>query len=85
VNLNVMYFRGHDRWELCLHSSVWLFGLMLEHRGNLIFRPIPWIMLGSRDSIVGIASGYGLDDRGVGVRVPVGSRIFSSPSRPHRL
>jgi hypothetical protein len=33
----------------------------------------------------GIATGYGLDDRGVGVRVPVGSRIFSSPSRPDRL
>jgi hypothetical protein len=31
---------------------------------------------GSRDSVVGIATGYGLDDRGVGVRVPVGSRIF---------
>jgi hypothetical protein len=27
-------------------------------------------------------TGYGLDDRGVGVRVPVGSRIFSSPGRP---
>jgi hypothetical protein len=39
----------------------------------------------SRDSAVGIATGYGLDDREVGVRVPVGSRIFSSPHRPHRL
>jgi hypothetical protein len=39
----------------------------------------------SRDSAVGIATGYGLDDRGVGVRVPVGSRIFSSPCRPDRL
>jgi hypothetical protein len=39
----------------------------------------------SRDSAVGIATGYGLDDRGVGVRVPVGSRIFSSPRSPHRL
>jgi hypothetical protein len=29
-----------------------------------------------RDSAVSIATGYGLDDRGVGVRVPVGSRIF---------
>jgi hypothetical protein len=36
----------------------------------------------SRDSVVGIATGYGLDDRGVGVRVPVGSRIFSTSSRP---
>jgi hypothetical protein len=39
----------------------------------------------SRDSVVGIATSYGLDDRGVGVRVPVGSRIFSSARRPDRL
>jgi hypothetical protein len=32
----------------------------------------------SRDSAAGIATGYGLDDRGVGVRVLVGSRIFYS-------
>jgi hypothetical protein len=37
------------------------------------------------DSAVGIATAYGLDDRGVGVRVPVGSRIFSSPRRPDLL
>jgi hypothetical protein len=30
-------------------------------------------------------TGYGLDDGAVGVRVPVGSRIFSSPRRPDRL
>jgi hypothetical protein len=35
----------------------------------------------SRDSSVGIVPGYGLDDWGVGVRVPVGS----SPRRPARL
>jgi hypothetical protein len=40
------------------------------------------ICLGNRDSSVGIATGYGLDDRGVGVRVAVGSRIFSTSSRP---
>jgi hypothetical protein len=39
----------------------------------------------SRDSSVGIETGYGLDDREVAVRVPVGSRIFSSPRRPDRL
>jgi hypothetical protein len=33
-------------------------------------------------SVVGIATGYGLNDRGVRVRVAVGSRIFSTPSRP---
>jgi hypothetical protein len=39
---------------------------------------------GSRDSSVGIATSYGLYDRGVGVRVPVGSRffLFSMSSRP---
>jgi hypothetical protein len=31
----------------------------------------------SPDSAVGIATRYGLDDWGVGVRVPLGSRIFS--------
>jgi hypothetical protein len=37
----------------------------------------------SWDSVVGIATVYGLDDREVGVRVPVGLRIFSSPQRPN--
>jgi hypothetical protein len=39
----------------------------------------------SRGSVVGIATGYGLDDWGVGVHVPVGSRISSSPNRPDLL
>jgi hypothetical protein len=30
----------------------------------------------------GIVTGYGLEDREVGVRVPVGSIIFSASSRP---
>jgi hypothetical protein len=36
-------------------------------------------------TVVGIVTGYGLDDRGVGVWVPVKSRIFSSPHCPDRL
>jgi hypothetical protein len=28
------------------------------------------------------ATGYGLDDQGVGVQVPVGARIFSTPQHP---
>jgi hypothetical protein len=36
----------------------------------------------SRYSVVGTATGYGLDNQGVGVRAVVGSRIFSSPRRP---
>jgi hypothetical protein len=38
----------------------------------------------SRDSVVGIATGYGLDDRGVGVRVPgrIKDFLFCTSSRP---
>jgi hypothetical protein len=43
------------------------------------------IYFSARDSSVGIATGYGLDDRGVGVQVPVEARIFTSPRRPDRV
>jgi hypothetical protein len=39
----------------------------------------------TRGSLVGIATGYRLDGRGIGVRVPVWSRIFISSYRPDRL
>jgi hypothetical protein len=39
----------------------------------------------SRDNAVGIATGYGLDDQGVGVRVPMRAKIFTFPYRPDRL
>jgi hypothetical protein len=39
----------------------------------------------SWDSVVGIATGYWLVHWGVGVRVPVGSRIFCSPQCSDRL
>jgi hypothetical protein len=39
----------------------------------------------SNDSAVGIVTGCGLDDQGVGVRVPVESRIFFSACRPDWL
>jgi hypothetical protein len=36
-------------------------------------------------NVVGIATGYRLDDEGFGIRVSVGSRIFSSPRHPDQL
>jgi hypothetical protein len=42
-------------------------------------------MCKSRDSVIGIATGYGLDDQGVGVRVLVEARMFTFPCRPDRL
>jgi hypothetical protein len=59
-----------------IHTSTPSSLLIIQH---YMFRPGSW------DSAVGIATGYGLDDRRVGVRVPVGSRIFSSTRRPDRL
>jgi hypothetical protein len=49
-----------------------------------VLRVLP-LRLMSRDSAVGIATGYGLDDWEVRVRVPVGSRIFTSSCCPDRL
>jgi hypothetical protein len=37
------------------------------------------------EGAVSTANGYGLNDRGVGIRDLVGSRIFSSPHRPVQL
>jgi hypothetical protein len=52
-------------------------------KGRILFRAFMGFFCRTRDSVVGIATGYGLDDRRVGVRVPVGSRIFSSARRPN--
>jgi hypothetical protein len=40
------------------------------------------VLVSDPDSAVDIVTGYGLDDGGVGVRVQVVSRIFSTSSRP---
>jgi hypothetical protein len=42
-------------------------------------------ILSSRDTEVGIATGYGLHDHGVGVPVPVEPRMFAFPICPDRL
>jgi hypothetical protein len=53
----------HNLNDFCIFNTI------LVH--SIIYR--------SRDSAVSIATSYGLDDRGVGVRIPVGSKIISSP------
>jgi hypothetical protein len=55
-----------------------------QNRSIYIFISTQFILL-SRDSVVDIATSHGLFNRGVGVRVPVRSRIFFSPRRPDRL
>jgi hypothetical protein len=44
-----------------------------------------WWRIRREINAIGIATDYGLDDRGVGVQVPVGSRIFISLCRPDQL
>jgi hypothetical protein len=58
-------------------SSYRSLSFWLSHQ-NRHHMPMKYIVT-FRDSSVGIATGYELDDRGVGVRVPEGSRIFSYP------
>jgi hypothetical protein len=41
--------------------------------------------LNFRNRTVGIATGYRLDEGGIGARVPVEARILSSPRRPDRI
>jgi hypothetical protein len=66
------------RWALSkLHGVTTLY---IQRRENIKFK-----INNVCTSTDGIAIGYGLDDRGVGVRVPVGSRIFTSPRRPDRF
>jgi hypothetical protein len=47
-----------------------------------LFSSLAFAVYYSRDRDVVIATGYGLDDRGVGFLVTVWSRIFTSPCRP---
>jgi hypothetical protein len=72
-------------WNVCKFLS----GCTVSHIRNIhsyiIFVDSSTKQARSRDIAVGIATGYGLDDRGVGVWVPVGSRILSSPRRQDRL
>jgi hypothetical protein len=57
-------------------------GIQNKQKKRFIIGHTNWM---SRGSVVGVATAYGLDDREVGVRFPVGSRIFASPYRLDRL
>jgi hypothetical protein len=70
--LEIIWKEAAVTYSTYYYPSIWLKG----PRKTMIRNP---------DSAVGIATGYGLDDRGVWIRVQVVSRIFSSPRHPHRL
>jgi hypothetical protein len=87
---DLLYCRGSysflERSSISLHShikrkfltstcKVWTFHLRQTNIPLLKFTRPLWSLSFIQDSIVGIATGYGLDNWGVGVQVPVGSRF----------
>jgi hypothetical protein len=78
-----------NKLATCFHANIFLGLFDPEDRGDMFLRKVVDFQrttrISIRDSVVGIATSYELDDRGVGVRVPIGSIIFSPPRRPDRL
>jgi hypothetical protein len=78
-HLNYPNYRNYTIMKIFLQNFI---RIMLKDKLNVVTFLL-WER--SRESSVGIATDYGMDHRGVGVRVPAGSIIFSSPLRPDRL
>jgi hypothetical protein len=72
-----------ENWN-CIQGCVADKQYKYQLRSNLCFIQV-LLMWRSRDSSVGIATGYRLGYGGVRVRVPVGSSIFSSPRHPDQF
>jgi hypothetical protein len=73
-----------DKWSINLKDNPYHYGTIFGQTNQFYIFLTTQSKKESRDGAVGIATGYGMDDRGVGVRVPVGVRIFTS-CRPDRL
>jgi hypothetical protein len=70
----------NTEWRGYVHLFGWFIcrKLLKEREINFTFSVTFW----SRDSAVDIEIDYGLDDQGLGIRVPEGARFFSSHHRP---
>jgi hypothetical protein len=81
---NLYFYRNGSNadWSLFISSFYQIrFSQKVSKQLLLSIQPNLW----SRDSSIDIATSYGLDGRGVGVRAPVGAGFFSSPRRPARI
>jgi hypothetical protein len=78
---------AHTFWALYnigplqVHNSIYIVPLELMSLPMKHAHKWPYI----KDSSVGMASGYGVADRQIGVRIPVRSIILSSSCRPARI
>jgi hypothetical protein len=92
--LSLIFSRSHPGkfWYILKWATILLVSWAFKWTHSVLNYRLPWLRdlirlyIGKgRDSAVGIATGYMLDGRGVGARVPVGARFFSSPRRPDRF
>jgi hypothetical protein len=68
----------HSLTEGAMLEFAWRKSNIRKHLSQGIWSPGRYLSKEPPNSVVGIVTDYGLDDRGVGVRVPVKSRILSS-------
>jgi hypothetical protein len=83
MKLGVLFLSHSKTFE----SADSILSLQNKNVGSQILKTVNTkiTIIWSRDSAVGVATGYGLDGRGVGVRVPVYARLFFSPRCPDRF
>jgi hypothetical protein len=74
----------HSRTAKVFLIKIGIYSVTGGHSGIVVLNFLQPIIK-RQDSAVGTATGYGLDDQGVGVRVAVWARIFTSPCLPDRL
>jgi hypothetical protein len=85
--------------DLAVYVTLWWWRIVVPILGGILPSPIPFppnlacsfqmndvqfLYMRNRCSSVGIAAGYGMDAQGVGFRIPVATRVFSSPRCPDR-
>jgi hypothetical protein len=81
THFKFVFCKLHRPWFNCANNIRWKVGLLAKK--PLVVTVLQPLVL-SRDSAVCIATDYGLENREVGVRVPVWASIFFSPHRPDR-
>jgi hypothetical protein len=77
-----------SRWSYSVTISIVISPMRATYPTHFVlldFATLLLLLFRSRDSSVVIATGYGLDDRWVGLRIPVRAKFLSSPPRPDRF
>jgi hypothetical protein len=85
-NLESAGFLPPFLYRYCVTEHFWSIFMLRDVKFYDLYKCVSNIqILLVNNNEVGIATGYGLDGRKRGARVPVGAGFFSSPRCPHRL